>query len=80
LEDYDSVSDCVLSAAGRHGCGSNPVKKRASLDAEITALSHDEGSTLNIAVKITNNSEARVFILLFGEPSAFNDAGAITAL
>jgi hypothetical protein len=26
-------------------------------------------------VKITNNSEAHVFILLFGEPSAFDDAG-----
>ncbi len=34
--------------------------------------------TLNIAVKISNESKDRMsaFILLFGEPSAFNDGGA----
>jgi hypothetical protein len=65
---------CVLLAA-LAAAQNSPVKKRASLDAEITALSHDQGSSVNIAVKITNNSEAHVFILLFGEPSAFDDAG-----
>lgn len=68
------VASCLLLVATA-AAQNPPVKKRASLDAEITALSHDEGSTVNIAVKITNNSQAHVFILLFGEPSAFNDAG-----
>jgi hypothetical protein len=68
------ASSCLLLAA-LAAAQNQPATKRPSLDAEITALSHDQGSTINVEVKITNNSEAHVFMLLFGEPSAFDDAG-----
>jgi len=67
------LAACLLLAVAAAG-QNPPAKKRPSLDAEITALNHDAFG-VNIAVKLTNNSEAHVFILLFGEPSAFDDAG-----
>ncbi len=45
------------------------------LKGEIILLAKN-GNQLNIAVKITNeSSRGDAFILLFGEPSTFDDAG-----
>ena len=62
----------VASAAAQ-----NTIDLAGGLKAQVVSMARAR-DTLNIAVKISNESKDRMsaFILLFGEPSAFNDGGA----
>jgi hypothetical protein len=54
--------------------GQNTLELAGGLKAEVVSMSrmHD---TLTLAVRISNDSKDSASILLFGEPSAFDDAG-----
>jgi len=54
--------------------GQSTVELAGGLKAEVTSFGRAR-DTLNVAVKISNESKEKntAFILLFGEPSAFND-------
>jgi hypothetical protein len=54
--------------------GENTVELAGGLKAEVVSMDRMHG-TLTLAVRISNNSKDSAFILLFGEPSAFDDAG-----
>lgn len=66
-------------AAGRVCRRSKHGGSGRGLKAEVTSLGRVR-DTLNVAMKISNESKEKdtAFILLFGEPSAFNEAGAST--
>jgi hypothetical protein len=55
----------------------NTIDLAGGLKAQVVSMARAR-DTLNVAVKISNESKDRMsaFILLFGEPSAFNDGGA----
>src|SRR5580698_9064192 len=59
----------VAAAAGQ-----NAVDLAGGLKAEVVSMGRTRG-TLTLAVRISNDSKDTAFILLFGEPSAFDDAG-----
>src|SRR5271166_647445 len=60
----------VAAAAGQ----APTVELNAGLQARIISLGRDRGY-LSVGVKITNSGKDHAFMLLFGEPSAFDDAG-----
>lgn len=57
--------------------GQDKPAKRPGLEAQLTSLGVTKATypRLTAAVKLTNNSLAYVFVLLFGAPHAVDDAG-----
>jgi hypothetical protein len=64
---------CLLLVAGA-AAQAPTVDLNGGLQARIISLGRDRG-VLSVGVKITNPGKDYAFILLFGEPSAFDDAG-----
>lgn len=67
------LASCLLLTAAA-ACQSTTVELNGGLQAQIISMGRDRGS-LTVAVKITNTGKDHAFMLLFGEPSAFDDAG-----
>jgi hypothetical protein len=67
------LASCLLLVAGA-AAQAPTVELNGGLQARIISLGRDRG-TLSVGVKITNTGKDYAFILLFGEPSAFDDAG-----
>jgi hypothetical protein len=74
--DVKGLCCCLLLAACAAGQTPAP-KQRAALEAQIINLGRSGAVTTALAAsfKITNNSDSYVYLLLFGLPSAIDDAG-----
>jgi hypothetical protein len=69
-----AFASCLLLLAGS-AAAETTVRLSGGLKGEVIQMGR-EGRVLTLAMKITNESkDADAFILLFGEPSAFDDAG-----
>ena len=68
---------CLLLAASAAGQDKS-APKRGELEFQLTSLGRNErGNVLTAAVKATNKSSSVVFLLLFGRPSAVDNAGEV---
>src|ERR1700733_9129649 len=70
------LASCLLLVGGATA-QNQPAKPRTGLEAQLISLgvTKETYPYLTAAVKLTNNSPAYVFVLLFGAPHAVDDAG-----
>lgn len=68
----------ALAAAGQKADENRTVQLNGGLQAQILSLGRDSSTprpVLTAAIKISNTGQNHAFVMLYGEPSAIDDAG-----